>query len=168
MKGNDAMPQDILFKNEDYVFSFRVAGILERDGCVLLQQASNDPGYAFPGGHAEIGETGAQTLEREFSEEMGVRIKVGELAWTGEIFFPWGSRPCHQICFYYRVSLDATANLPFPGRFRGVENMEGRSFDLDFVWVKIEDLQKIELYPPQTKEYLAGGIKGFQHFIYVE
>ena len=49
--------QDILFRTNDYIFSYRVAGILIRDGKVLLQKPTNDTGYAFPGGHVGFGET---------------------------------------------------------------------------------------------------------------
>lgn len=42
---------DILYKTDDYVFSYRVAGILIRQGKVLLQKPKNDDGYSIPGGH---------------------------------------------------------------------------------------------------------------------
>lgn len=57
---------DILFKTDEYVFSYRVAGICIQNGKVLLQKPSNDTAYAFPGGHVAFGETNAQTLVREF------------------------------------------------------------------------------------------------------
>ena len=41
---------DILFKTEDWAFSYRVAGICVRDGKMLLQKPLNDTAYAFPGG----------------------------------------------------------------------------------------------------------------------
>ena len=82
---------DILFKTEDYVFSYRVAGICIQNGKVLLQKPTNDTAYAFPGGHVEFGETNEQTLIREFQEEIGVDISVGDLKWVGEVFFPWGN-----------------------------------------------------------------------------
>lgn len=40
---------DILFKTDDYIFSYRVAGICVQNGKVLLQKPTNDDGYAFPG-----------------------------------------------------------------------------------------------------------------------
>ena len=89
---------DILFRTRDYVFSYRVAGIFIRNGNVLLQKPTNDTGYAFPGGHVEFGETNEETLIREFKEEIGVDIRVKELKWVAEIFFPWDHIPCHQIC----------------------------------------------------------------------
>ena len=33
---------DILFKNDDFVFSYRIGGILIRDGKILLQRPKND------------------------------------------------------------------------------------------------------------------------------
>ena len=65
---------DILFKTEDYVFSYRVAGICIQNGKVLLQKPANDEGYAFPGGHCAIGETNEETLIRETREEAGLLI----------------------------------------------------------------------------------------------
>ena len=70
---------DILFHRDDYVFSYRVAGILLRDNKILFQKPTNDTGFAIPGGHVEFGETNAQTLEREFKEEIGADIPVGDL-----------------------------------------------------------------------------------------
>jgi ADP-ribose pyrophosphatase YjhB (NUDIX family) len=64
---------DILFHTENYVFSYRVAGILINDGKVLLQKPKDDDGYAFPGGHVAFGETNAETLYREFREEIRCR-----------------------------------------------------------------------------------------------
>lgn len=58
---------DILFKTDEHVFSYRVAGILINDNKILLQKSANDSGYAIPGGHVSFGELGAETLVREFS-----------------------------------------------------------------------------------------------------
>lgn len=56
---------DIIFKTEDYLFSYRVAGILVRNGKVLLQKPTNNGAYAFPGGQIAFGETNAEALIRE-------------------------------------------------------------------------------------------------------
>ena len=97
---------DILFKTDDYVYSYRAAGICIQNDRILLQKPTNDNGFAFPGGHAAFGETNEETLIREFKEEIGADISVGELKWVGEIFFPWGEKPCHQICLYYTVVIE--------------------------------------------------------------
>ena len=158
---------DILFKTEDWVFSYRVAGICVHDGCVLLQKPTNDTAYAFPGGHVEFGETNAETLVREFKEEIGADVSVGELKWVAEIFFPWGSKPCHQICLYHMVELQ-DEKPPRCGSFVGHEHIEGRGFDLEFHWVPISDLKKIEVYPTNAPELMQRLSDGVQHFIYKE
>jgi hypothetical protein len=44
---------DILFKNDHFVFSYRVGGILKHNGKILLQRPKNDD-YAIIGGHVAI------------------------------------------------------------------------------------------------------------------
>ena len=55
------MNTDILFKTDDHIFSYRVAGICVHNEKVLLHKAKGDEGYAFPGGHVSFGETNAET-----------------------------------------------------------------------------------------------------------
>ena len=159
--------KDILFKDEQGVFSYRVAGICVHHGKVLLQTTTNDPAFAFPGGHVSFGETNAQTLIREFKEEIGADIRVGELKWVAEVFFPWGSKPCHQICLYYMVEIldDVT---PREGIFPGTEQMEGRKFTLEFHWVPLAEAQNYALYPTQCRELLGSLDQGVRHFVYEE
>lgn len=158
---------DILFRTEEYVFSYRVAGICIQNGKVLLQKPTNDTAFAFPGGHVAFGETNAQTLLREFQEEIGVDISVGDLKWVAEIFFPWGNKPCHQICLYYMVEIQ-NPEIPRNGFFLAKEHMEGRSFNLEFHWVPLEEVKKREVYPTQTPELLQKLDDGVQHFVYKE
>lgn len=152
---------DILFKTEEWVFSYRVAGICVCNGKVLLQKPVNDAAYAFPGGHVALGESNEETLIREFKEEIGVDIRVGELKWVAEIFFPWGSKPCHQICLYYMVE----GEIPEDTRFMGIEE---RNVSLEFRWVPLEELKNLEVYPVQTAELMQKLDAGVQHFVYRE
>lgn len=162
------MDKDIIFKTEDYVFSYRVAGVLVRDGKVLLQRPTNDTAYAIPGGHVSFGETNEETLVREFKEEIDADIKVERLKWVGEIFFPWGDKPCHQICLFYEVSLKDPTHIPLDGGFYGKEELEGKEFNLEFVWIDVKEIENIELYPPEAKTYLAEGGSTVEHFVYKE
>lgn len=140
---------DILWKNTDGVFSYRAAGILQYRGKILLQHAANEPGYVAPGGHVAFGETTAQTLRREFREECGAEIIVGALCGVGEIYFPWGEKPCHQICLYYHVSLADPSAFPTDGVIPCVEKLENRDFSIDFHWIPLQKLPGKRLYPPQ-------------------
>lgn len=158
---------DILFKTDEWVFSYRVAGICVQDGKVLLQKPANDTAYAFPGGHVAFGETNAETLIREFKEEIGADIRVGELKWVAEVFFPWGNKPCHQICLYYIVEI-LDPEIPKDGVFLAKEHMEGRNFDLEYHWISVEDAEKTEIYPTQTPQLLKKLHEGVQYFVYKE
>lgn len=159
---------DILFKTEDWVFSYRVAGICVQDGKVLLQTTTGeDRSFAFPGGHVAFGETNADALIREFREEIGADITVGDLKWVAEVFFPWGNKPCHQICLYYLVEIQ-NPEIPREGCFTAKEHLEGRSFDLKFHWIPLEDVKNLEVYPTQTPELLQHLDEGVQHFVYKE
>ena len=158
---------DILFKDEAGVFSYRVAGICVNDGKVLLQTTGEDPAFAFPGGHVAFGETNEETLIREFKEEIGAKIRVGDLKWVAEVFFPWGSRPCHQICLYYMVEI-LNPEIPREGMFLASERIEGRSFELEFHWVPLEEAMDYELYPTQCRQLLGKLDEGVQHFVYKE
>lgn len=162
------MSKDIIFKTEDYIFSYRVAGVIIHNGKVLLQRPTNDTAYAIPGGHVALGETNEETLIREFKEEINVNIKVDTLKWVGEIFFPWGNKPCHQICLFYKVSLADNDEIPLEGSFWGTEQMEGNAFKLEFAWIDIKEIETIELYPIEVKKFLADGLNKVEHFVYKE
>ena len=71
---------DILFKNDDFVFSYRVGGILIHDGKILLQRPKNDD-YAIIGGHVVAMET---------SMEMELCKKGKEMARDYEVL-------CHKL-----------------------------------------------------------------------
>ncbi len=159
---------DILLRTESYIFSYRVAGILIRDGKVLLQKPTNDTGYAFPGGYVEFGETNEETLIREFKEEIGADIKVKEIKWVAEIFFPWGDKPCHQICLYYIIELTDETQILLDGKFIAHEHIEGRDCDIEFHWIPLSDVGNIEVYPSNAIELFKQIDEGVKHFVYKE
>ena len=161
------MPE-IIFNTPNFVFSYRVAGILIHHDKVLLQKPLNDDGYAIPGGHVAFGETSENTLLREFREEIGADIRVQRLVLVGENFFPWGDKLCHQICLYYLVSLCDQTQIPLNGTFRAVDEILNERVDLEFTWISLSQLNQIKLYPPNITENLLSLPNHIQHFIYKE
>lgn len=71
---------------------------------ILLQRPQNND-YSIIGRHAAAMQTSMETLKRESEEELHAKIEVHNLLAIGEIYFPWGKRPCHQICLYYNVHM---------------------------------------------------------------
>lgn len=155
---------DILYKDDDFVFSYRVGGILLHNGKVLLQRPFNDD-YAIIGGHIARMETSKETLKREFEEELHAKIEVDRLIAVGEIFFPWGKRTCHQICLYYGVHL-TEQSIPMDGVFHGFDDLDHERIDLDYCWVPIESLRNgVKVYPPELIPHIIEPKQAVMHFV---
>jgi 8-oxo-dGTP diphosphatase len=73
-----------------------VAGLLQRSGEILIcQRRSTDAHplkWEFPGGKVEPGETPAEALARELSEELGIQAEVGDEIRRYEFSYP-GKKP---------------------------------------------------------------------------
>ncbi len=178
---------DILFKNDDFVFSYRVGGILVHNGKILLQRPADDD-YAIIGGHVAAMETSAETLKREFEEELHAKIAVDELLAIGEIYFPWGGspseaarpcaalgatattsccrdKPCHQICLYYKVHL-LDDSIPLDGIFHGYDELDNERIDLDFCWVPLDELKNgTKVYPLELIPHIVQPTGQIVHFV---
>lgn len=163
------MQKDIFFKTDDFVFSFRVGGLMVRDGKVFLQKHRKKEEYYIVGGHIVSLETAKDALKREFKEELGVEIGVDDLMAVAEMFYPWEETPWHQICFYYKVHLEDAGSMSLDGVIHGHDELDGQQFDLDFCWVPVDRLEKgMDLYPPQLIPIILEDKKEISHFIYNE
>jgi ADP-ribose pyrophosphatase YjhB (NUDIX family) len=89
------------------MFNIRVYGILiNDDNQVLVSDEFIRGNYytKFPGGGLEFGEGTRACLEREFMEEMALKVKVEEHLYTTDFFQMSAFNPEHQIVsIYYRV-----------------------------------------------------------------
>lgn len=162
------MEKDILFKTEEFVFSYRVGGILIKNNKILLQKPKNDDGYSIPGGHVSYGETSSETLIREFKEEINADINVERLVMVGENFFPWGNKPCQQIGLYYEVSLCDEKQIPLEGSFEAIDELGNERIDLDFLWIPLSEIQNLCVYPSNIKDDLISLPENIKYFVYKE
>jgi ADP-ribose pyrophosphatase YjhB (NUDIX family) len=62
----------------------------------------------FPGGGLEIGEGTRECLRREFMEEMGLAVEIGDHIYTTDYFQPSAFNSAHQILsiYYYVKALE--------------------------------------------------------------
>lgn len=80
------------------------AGVIERDGKILVGQRKRDDSHAlkweFPGGKVERGETPSIALARELREELGIEAAIG-----GEIIRYQHRYPRRSsiVLIFYRV-----------------------------------------------------------------
>lgn len=159
------MRRDILFREEDFVFSYRVGGILKFNNKILLQRPKNDD-YSIIGGHVSRMETTTEALKREFEEELHVKIRVDKLFAVGEVFFSWGNKPCHQICLYYKIHLLENSVIPMDGVFQGYDELDNQRIDLDFCWVSLKELKNgLKVYPLELIPCIIDDSGETAHFI---
>lgn len=149
---------DWLFQAEEGICHVRVAGILIRDGKLLVQRDSSGA-YALPGGHLRFGETTAEALAREFREELDIGITCERLLWTEENFWCWGDKDAHNLCYYYLINLPEGNALPEPGAL-----MKDNS-SVVFDWLPVDGLDGIEIYPEFLKTELSQLDGPPKHFV---
>ena len=129
--------------------------IIRKDNKVLLiqkQHPGNPRFTVFPGGGQEPSETLAEALARECLEEIGAKIRVGDLlyvreyrSWLHEFHNP--DRLWHQVEFFFLCELleplhPELADNPDP-------NQQG------VIWVEQDMLKSQNLYPKVLREILA-------------
>lgn len=106
------------FQNETTMnkFNLRVYGLLrnERDEILLSSELRFGKSMIkFPGGGLEFNEGLTDCLQREFMEECGVQIEVGELFYVNDFLQASAFHSNEQqISFYYLVNYDKCSELP--------------------------------------------------------
>lgn len=102
------------------MFNIRVYGILQnenRDVLVSDEFIRGSQYTKFPGGGLEFGEGTRDCLQREFMEEMQLKVRVTDHIYTTDFFQMSAFNPEHQIIsIYYRV--EALEEIRVPIRTR--------------------------------------------------
>jgi 8-oxo-dGTP diphosphatase len=132
-----------------------VRAVIVRDDRLLLLHNRGDDGkdrFALPGGAQDLGETLAQTLQRECLEEIGTAVAIGPLLHVADYFKPRQSEPSwvrHQLEFLFTCDLPAD-----------YEPMMGHHPDkrqVGVVWKSLGELATLPLSPTSLAGFLAGG-----------
>jgi ADP-ribose pyrophosphatase YjhB (NUDIX family) len=79
----------------------------DRDGALLVSEYTGPeaPPFHRPlGGHVEFGEYAAQTVHREFGEEIGQPLTDVRLLGVLENIFPWRGHTEHEIVFIFAAA----------------------------------------------------------------
>ncbi len=102
------------------MFTIRVYGILLNDKQQVLVSDEHIRGNyytKFPGGGLELGEGTRDCLKREFMEEMGLPVAVGDHIYTTDFYQMSAFRPEDQIIAIYYF---ATALEPITAPLRSI------------------------------------------------
>ncbi|MBE6553226.1 MAG: NUDIX hydrolase [Ruminococcaceae bacterium] len=120
-----------------------VAGVVIRDGCVLLARHTYGAGLGkriVPGGYVNRGETPQEALKREFLEKTGISVEPRDLIGIRFNMHDW----------YAVFRADYVAG---EARSDGDENSE-------VVWLPIQDALAADDVPDLTKKLIESAIAG--------
>ena len=113
-------------------------GICVKDGHILICRNRKVGNFYFPGGHIEFGETGAEALEREVREEMGVESTAREFLGCCEHRFDQHGKPHAEINLVYVLDIPSVA----PG-----QTVPSREDWIAFDWIPVAELASSAVEP---------------------
>jgi ADP-ribose pyrophosphatase len=130
-----------------------VAGVVIKDGCVLMIQRGQDPGrgrWSIPGGRLRLGERVRDGVEREIFEECGVRVRAGDVLGVADLV----QRDDDGRVRYHYVLIDLAAEYlsgdPYPS-----------SDAMAACWVPFDKLPALEM--PDRLRNLLGRVLNVAH-----
>lgn len=130
-------------------------GVIVRDDQLLVLHNRGDDGaerFALPGGAQDLGETLAQTLQRECLEEIGTAVTIGPLLHVADYFKPRQSEPSavrHQVEFLFACDV--------PADYQPMMGHHPDKRQIGVVWTSLRDLATLPLSPASLRELLADG-----------
>lgn len=140
------------------MFNIRVYGVLtDKKRRVLVADEFIRGEYftKFPGGGLELGEGTRDCLKREFKEETGLDVEIGEHLYTTDFFQLSAFNKKDQIIsIYYRVHCTEPIDLPTKEKlfdFAPHQVIDNTACAEVFRWVKWEDLNEETVSLPIDK-----------------
>ncbi len=130
-----------------------VQALIVRDGCLLaiVKEYPEGTSYILPGGGQEHGETLAIAIQREYEEELGVKVEVEKLLFVREYIGKnhenaVADRDIHVVNIVFACSvpedyLAAVGPAPDPDQ-------------VGVTWLPIEKLNQYRFYPGALREAL--------------
>jgi len=136
----------------------RVSAVFERENEILCMKYiyGGKEVFALPGGGVDKDMPLEEAVIKEWKDEIGVRLEVGDIILVGEA----PSTKNHPQTLH--VIFQALEIIGIPKVRRD------NTHSLDVTWVHIEDLKKLPLYPDvgkQLYEYLSGQARPSLPFI---
>lgn len=141
---HDLNNKEFEVNSDKFIFRPAVYGILIEDNKVLLSKQWD--GYDFPGGGVDIHETVEETLEREFFEETGIKVKAIMPIHCGTSFF----HPKHS-----KKNANQYWNCPFMyflvkkvGGELSIENLDEEEKEYASMpeWIDLDKIDNLKFY----------------------
>jgi ADP-ribose pyrophosphatase YjhB (NUDIX family) len=127
--------------------------ILRNNSILLLRKDGYEQGerFALPGGGQDLGETLEQALTRECMEEIGTRVQILDLVHVADTFKPRETQPPttrHLVEFLFKCAV--------PDDYLPCNGHHPDKHQVEVVWVALERLAGLPLYPRSLAACLAG------------
>ncbi len=124
-------------------------GVLIRGTKVLVAYCKGSSNTFLPGGQIEPGERSEDTLKRELSEELGLKISVNRFLGAVEQTFTENGKNHHGINLIFLI--DSEDNL---------EQLNSKENHLDFFFIESKETGKMNLLPSPLQSFIEGLIHG--------
>ncbi|MDH7552487.1 MAG: NUDIX hydrolase [Spirochaetota bacterium] len=115
----------------------RVAGLVVEENKILLiaHKKGNEIYWLLPGGGVEYQESLDEALKREFFEELGLTVEVGDIALIADSIEPNGKRHIVNIAFWCYLNNKSI-------------RLGDEKILYDFSFKPVSELVDIVMYPP--------------------
>ena len=143
------MYYDCGFQKKNHWFRYRTGAIIIHDGKMLFVKSSIGDYLYMIGGAVRLGETSVSCIEREVSEETGIKARVERLSVICENFFKGrggdiDGMDCHTVEFYFKMTVDDLGSL------------KTRSdMGEELVWLPLGEINSHTVKPTVISERLA-------------
>jgi len=128
-------------------------GVAVKDGKLLVSEGYDKKKgttfYRCIGGGIEFLEKSSDALKREFMEELGIDISVGNLLGVAENIFTYEGKDGHELVFYYDVTIQDE-------NYKDIYKLVEGDSESTAVWIDINDFKNKSkiLYPEAIFKYL--------------
>ena len=158
---------DVTFQTDVGRFNYRVAGVLIHENRLLVMTDERSPYYYLPGGRVSMNEESTMAIKREIKEELDVEVEATQLLWIVENFFveQQSQEQFHEIGMYYLLQLTEEDILK-----RGQEFImnEGGYKKLSFLWLPLENIKHLNIYPLFLKERIMNLPQVPEHLVEIK
>ncbi|WP_278473559.1 NUDIX hydrolase [Turicibacter sanguinis] len=158
---------DVTFQTDVGRFNYRVAGVLIHENRLLVMTDERSPYYYLPGGRVSMNEESTMAIKREVKEELDVEVEATQLLWIVENFFveQQSQEQFHEIGMYYLLQLTEEDILK-----RGQEFImnEGGYKKLSFLWLPLEKIKHLNIYPLFLKERIMNLPQVPEHLVEIK
>ena len=129
-----------------------VLGVLVRDNKLLVSEGydkvKNQKFYRCIGGGIEFLERSDVALKREFKEELGADVAVGDFLGISENIFTYNGKNGHELVLFYSVSME---DSDFKDEYIIIDEENSRA-----VWVDVDLFKSNQaiVYPTEVVRFI--------------